>query len=426
MLDSYSFNKFCELLSDEDILRTSTAFGVAKQFQTYIADIKSQVLKELMNRTENQDVFLEFLINEIEKQYYVKDVGINYINKWLKEYNISIDAILEEEDHKEPIFTVLDRHYNDMEPFSKEKDKAFLVQMDFLNYFCCMYANELIEFLRFKIPKVKPQNQAQIPIAKTKPFKDEYLNVFCKEISNERAVRETSFMQLYDYGLTHYRPYLESEITENLLILDKDKKEDYLSYVLDKVTKTPYASIPENFLDQYIKKYDVDLNEFPNFKNKELNEVLNTYYQGIYHATHQEQHNLLCIQIDFYCYASMLEVKKITEFIESKSKKSNTNINLMEEELLEPISKLKWLGKPSQLGFIISSLTDLGYIEAPLRQNGDVNYTQFAKLVKQTFDIDTTENTLSKYLNTDSEKGQEPMRKFEQNGFNIPHRNIVS
>ncbi|SFN38489.1 hypothetical protein SAMN04487989_10179 [Bizionia echini] len=359
MLDSYSFNKFCELLSDEDILRTSTAFGVAKQFQTYIADIKSQVLKELMNRTENQDVFLEFLINEIEKQYYVKDAGINYINKWLKEYNISIDAILEEEDHKEPIFTVLDRHYNDMEPFSKEKDKAFLVQMDFLNYFCCMYANELIEFLRSKIPKVKPQNQAQIPIAKTKPFKDEYLNVFCKEISNERAVRETSFMQLYDYGLTHYRPYLESEITENLLILDKDKKEDYLSYVLDKVTKTPYASIPENFLDQYIKKYDVDLNEFPKFKNKELNEALNTYYQGIYHATHQEQHNLLCIQIDFYCYASMLEVKKIIEFVESKSdKQKETNLIVK-----------KGNSKQLTINQIVLLLQETGFFSHPIIEN---------------------------------------------------------
>ena len=233
-------------------------------------------------------------------------------------------------------------------------------------------------------------------------------------------------MQLYDYGLTHYTPYLESEITENLLILDKDKKEDYLSYVLDKVTKTPFASISNDFIDKYIQEYDVDINDFPNFKNKELNDALETYYQGMHYTTHQEQHKLLCIQIDFYCYASMLEVKKIVEFIETKSVKQNVKNQPIKQGILEPKSKLKWLGKPSHLGFIISSLTDLGYIEAPLRQNGDINYTQFAKLVKQTFDIDTTESTLSKYLNTDSEKGQEPMRKFEQNGFNIPHKNIVS
>lgn len=359
MKDSYSFDKFCDLLSDEDILRTSTAFGVAKKFQSLILDIKSQVLKELMNRTENQDVYLAFLVNEIEKQDYVKDAGINYINSWLKEYSISVDAILEHEDHKEPIFAVLDRHYNDMKPFSVEKDKALLLQTDFLNYFCCLYANQLIEFLKSKKPIAKPQEPAQIPVVNNKPFKDDFLIAFCKEISNERAVKETSFMQLYDSGLTHYRPYLESEITENLLILDKDKKEDYLSYVLDKVTKTPYANISEDFIDQYIKEYDVDINDFPNFKNKKLSEALETYYQGIYHATHQEQHNLLCIQIDFYCYASMLEVKKIVEFVKAKSgKQKETNLNLKKENL-----------KQLTTNQIVLLLQETGFFNHPIIEN---------------------------------------------------------
>ncbi|WP_439152261.1 hypothetical protein [Winogradskyella sp.] len=426
MLDSYSFDKFCELLSDEDILRKSTAFGVAKKFQNFILEIKSQVLKELMNRAENQDVYLEFLINEIEKQDYVKDTGINYINKWLKEYNITIDAILEYEDYRAPIFAVLDRHYNDMEAFSEEKDKAFLVQTDFLNYFCCIYANQLIEFLKSKMPKIKPQKQAQIPNPNAKPFKDEYLNVFCKEINvDERVIKNTSFMQAYDYGITHYRPYLESEITENLLLLDKDKKEDYLEYIKDKVSKTIFADIPEDFIDRWITQYEVDINEFPKFSNKELDQLLSMCYTGYYQEP-KTQDLIEDIQIDFYCYACMLEVKKITEFIESKSEKSNININPMKEEISEPISRLKWIGKPSQLGFIISSLVDLGYIEAPLKIDGEINYTQFAKLVNQTFDVNTTESTLSKYLNTDSEKGQEPMRKFKQNGFNIPHIKTVS
>jgi len=426
MVDNYSFDKFCELLSDEDILRTSTAFGVAKKFQNYILDIKSQVLKELMNRTENKDVYLEFLINEIEKQDYVKEAGVNYIEKWLKEYNIKIDAILEYEDRNEPIFTVLDRHYNDMTPFSEEKDKAFLVQTDFLNYFCCMYANELIEFLKSKKPKEITQKIKEMPVVNNKPFKDEYLIAFCNEINNDREIKNTSFMQLYDYGITHYRPYLESEITENLLIIDVEKKEDYLSYVLDKINKTPFASIPEDFIDDWLKKYNANRSEFPNFKNQELNEALETYYASMHITTHKEQNFLLDIQTDFFCYASMLEVKKAIEFIETKSEMSNDNFNQMQVGIMETVPRLKWVGKPSQLGFIISSLVDLGYIEAPLKIDGEINYTQFAKLVKQTFDVNTTENTLSKYLNQDSDKGQEPMRKFEQNGFNIPHIKSVS
>jgi hypothetical protein len=222
-----------------------------------------------------------------------------------------------------------------------------------------LYANQLIEFLKSKKPKAKPQEPAQIPIVNNKPFKDEYLTAFCKEISNERAVKETSFMQLYDYGLTHYTPYLESEITENLLILDNDKKEDYLSYVLDKVTKTPYASISEDFIDQYMKEYDVDINDFPNFKNKELNEALETYYQGMHHTTHQEQHNLLCIQIDFYCYASNLEVKKIVEFVETKSgKQKETNLKLKKENL-----------KQLTVNQIVLLLQETGFFNHPIIEN---------------------------------------------------------
>mgnify|MGYP003675137502 CR=1 FL=1 len=357
MVDDYSFNKFCELLSDEAILKTSTAFGVAKQFQNYIADIKSQVLKELMNRTENQDVYLDFLINEIEKQEYVKDAGLNYIERWLKEYDTTIEKVLEHSNYKSPIYTVLDRHYDDMEPFSEEKDKAHLVQTDFLNYFCSLYANELVEFLESKKPK--PNTQAVIPPTNNKPFKDEYLIAFCKEISNERAIKETSFMQLYDYGITHYGPYLESEITENLLLLDKDKKEDYLNYVLDKISKTPYANIPEDFIDKWLKEYNADISEFPNFTNKKLNEDLETYYQGLHHTTHQEQHHLLSIQIDFYCYPAMLEVKKIVAFIETKSgKQKETPLTVKQEN-----------SKQLTVNQIVLLLQEIGFFNHPKIEN---------------------------------------------------------
>ena len=88
--------------------------------------------------------------------------------------------------------------------------------------------------------------------------------------------------------------------------------------------------------------------------------------------------------------------------------------------------KLKWIGKPSQLGFIIGKLAELGYIEAPTHKSGDINYTYFAKLVKSTFECQTTEASLSKYLNLESDKGQETVRKFEDNKFNMPHLKVIS
>ena len=47
-------------------------------------------------------------------------------------------------------------------------------------------------------------------------------------------------------------------------------------------------------------------------------------------------------------------------------------------------------------------------------------------IFKNTFDVETTESTLSKYLNLESEKGSETVRKFNDNGFDIPHLKTIS
>lgn len=317
MTDNYSFNKFCDLLSNSTILKKSTASGVSKQFQTYILDIKSQVLKELVSLKENKNDYLEYLINEIERQEYIKEADIKYVDKWLKEYNTTIEEILKYDDYRAPIYVVLDRHYNDMRAFSPEKDKAFLVQSAFLNYFCCLYADELITFL---------ESKKQIKVIETKVstkpiqmiFKDEYLKTFCKEVSEERVIRETSFLRVYECSITHYAPYLETEIVENLLHIPNDKKEDYINLVIDKLSKTPYANLPDNFIDKWLDKYNVEISEFPNFSNKELSDLLQKNYTGYYQES-KTQDLIEDIQIDFYCYASKLEVKKMIDFAKNKS-----------------------------------------------------------------------------------------------------------
>jgi hypothetical protein len=88
--------------------------------------------------------------------------------------------------------------------------------------------------------------------------------------------------------------------------------------------------------------------------------------------------------------------------------------------------KIEWSGKASQLGYIFSKLAELDYLSPPRREDGEPNYTQFAKKVMQIFKIKTTEGTLSKYLNLNSEKAQETHRTFEKAKFNIPHKKEVS
>jgi hypothetical protein len=88
--------------------------------------------------------------------------------------------------------------------------------------------------------------------------------------------------------------------------------------------------------------------------------------------------------------------------------------------------KLKWIGKKAHLGFIIGTLTDLGYIQGPERLNGEINYSEFARNILEVFDCDTTEGTLSKYLNVTSDKSEEVLRNFKNSDFHIPHSKDVS
>ena len=254
MKDTY-FSKFCEMIDDIDILSKSTAFGVMIDFQQCIKEIKSETLSELLEKGDNKNDYLDFKINEVEKQSYSKNADINFIKKWIDKYQFRLTDLFNNSIQDNPIYILISSHYKELEKYSEETLNVYYLQLDFYQYFCKHYADELIAFF------------------------------------------------------------------------------------------------------------------------------------------------------------------------ESRKNKVASNSDIISNEINETI---KWIGKPSQLGFIIGKLAELGYIETPVKPNGDTNYTQFANLVNNTFDVSTTKDTLSKYLNLESEKGQETERKFAKNGFKIPHIKEIS
>lgn len=193
--------------------------------------------------------------------------------------------------------------------------------------------------------------------------------------------------------LTNFKFSLITEIEDNLLFLQKNQAEIYL----DKL------NLKMRSLQETLNEEEKNINTtglvsfigYEDFKNKELQQILEN--------------------IKFSIQSKRRAIDSVLKIID-------TNIVFYSNGA----NKLKWIAKPSQLGFVIGMLADLEYLDVPRRQNGDINYTQFANLVNQTFDVETTSATLSKYLNLDSEKAQETYRKFKDAGFNIPHKNIVS
>ncbi|WP_299767359.1 hypothetical protein [uncultured Dokdonia sp.] len=88
--------------------------------------------------------------------------------------------------------------------------------------------------------------------------------------------------------------------------------------------------------------------------------------------------------------------------------------------------KIKWLGKRTHIGYVFSKLAQEGYIETPKLKNGEVNYTAFARLIKQLFEVDVSEGTLRKYLNPLDSKFEENQNTFEKENFHLPNIKLVN
>lgn len=183
-----------------------------------------------------------------------------------------------------------------------------------------------IQFLQNKLEQLERSSKKESIKIKSATTQNQYLEAFCKSISNERELNDTSFMQLYDYVITHFTSYLKNEISENLLSIDDHKARIYLNYVRKKISETPYFQIKDNIIDKWLKEYDVDIVNFPNFENKELDKILRAFHGG-YHLTEQDSEKIWNIQIEFYVYSCMIEAKKIITFIDSLILDENPKAN---------------------------------------------------------------------------------------------------
>lgn len=320
-MENTYFNYFCELLDNNTPLDEYTANSLYYKLKfEIIQPLKSEINKNLMIAEDDskRKYYLMFLLSEIERQNYIKDAGLNYIEKHLETYNVQLQDVLDFKlSTTNPDFyhKIIDVHYKSLRKFSPEKDEAFLVQSDFVNYFCKIMADEIISFINDRLKqlntKVEPQ---QVEVIK-EPFKKVYLEEFCKALNNENILKDNNFILVFTNTILHFAPYLQEEIKENLINLDQVKQGLYIDIVKNKIQNTSYYNFNENLINNWLKKYNEEKKDFPYFNKGELYEVLKryAYYQEL---TYKEHSFLEDIQIDFFQYGSMLEAKKMIEFID--------------------------------------------------------------------------------------------------------------
>jgi hypothetical protein len=105
----------------------------------------------------------------------------------------------------------------------------------------------------------------------------------------------------------------------------------------------------------------------------------------------------------------VLELTKIQQLV----------YDLKEAKEINP--KIKWNGKKTHIGYFLGTLAINGFIEAPKNKNGEINFTAYAKLIKQNFDVDVDQDSLRKYLNPEDDKHQENKNSFDKAKSYIPN-----
>lgn len=425
-MDDSNISKLSIIISIHEPPYSNSAYAIITDLQNTVNGVKSDILLAL-NNNSNYEILFQYVNHKLASFDYPKKPNYSAINNWLDKFELSIEDVLKGNITKNQFDEIIDirTDFEFTAPVYESKydfKEIIEIQKEFVKFFKYYFVDHLLTFmkdLRQKIESTKSNKSTNTEIKSHKPFKEEYLITFCESIDYQN-IKEVGFTALYE-SIQHYTPYLESEILENISILPNDKVKDYLQFVIDKIQKTPYYNFNPDILSKWVTKYNLDLSKFPCYDNRELREILDDLYDD-YEKTPAENQLMLSIQTDFFCYAAMLEAKYMVNYVEELIEQRTPQLEILNDNS----NKLKWIGKPSQLGFIVAHLVEMGYIEAPLKRDGEINYTQFAKHVKQTFNVDTTEASLQKYLNINSDKGQEPFNKFLKNDFNIPHIKTVS
>ena len=333
-----NLDNYCKLLKTE-IFEKDTVYKILEKFKYYLPKVKSEILTNCLNFEVDKKIeYLNFVSSEINSLNIIKSVDSNLLEKWLKLFDISFSTVLNSNIDKQDIHIYLDSDYAayEEEEFDviKRKD-IFKFQETFFYAFRHHFSIEIINFCIENKSNFSKKTSEVTNIHKS--FKDEYLIAFKKAIIDEKQIKETCFDLVYQ-GIIHYVPYLENEVMENLLLLNTDKKDDYLNFAIDTLKKTEFSDYNEEVIAKWLEKYNSPISEFPHFKNEELKHWLNRYYNG-YADDPKDYDFILDIQIDFYCYAAGLEAQKMIAFLESKKStalKSSDNQSPTYE-------KLKWI-----------------------------------------------------------------------------------
>lgn len=199
-----------------------------------------------------------------------------------------------------------------------------------------------------------------------------------------------------------------------------DVQSRYYSKIIDCENIYNSTEIPLRRLDldelPINKEYITMIKKWYDFEEEIKIEANN--YESFYHIGFHTRRFKVLSYLPFSLWH--ISVKFIDDLIKVKQ------IIEQQQEINLGFQRIKWIGKRTHIGFIMGTLALEGYIDTPKLKSGDVNYTAFSKLIKQSFDTEVGEDTLRKYLNPDDEKFKESKIIFEKEKYLLPNVKLVT
>lgn len=313
---------FCELLDDNLPLDGSTALSFYHKLKfECMPKLKSEISKNLISTETNSEHYLDFVINEIKIQDYQKNVDLAALKRHFERREVSENQIIDVLNFNldkidRDFYRLLNTEYKSFQPFSPEKDEAFQIQTDLVYYVCSSCANEMINHCKSKFSKAVEKSE---PFMKDENQKinHEYLEVFCQSISEVSELQTTSLWMLWETSISHFTSYLIAEINEKLVLIDFNKRDDYLEFLIERIFQTPFASFKDDIIAGWLKMYDSSAENFPQNIKPELQKKLNTFSQAR-HLEPTESLHLQDMQNDFFVHLAREEAQKIIAFLEKK------------------------------------------------------------------------------------------------------------
>lgn len=331
-MDTEKLDLFCEIYDDDTLLKKKSVIDVMLDLQTKTKDLQSVMYAPFFGSSvenENNDIVIYDAINKLR---YDRGASIEYIEKWLNEFKIDIDDILEYKFVSNEIGKFINVKYIDFKGTAEEIRKAHLIQVEFLDYFLKLYADNI---LKRSDPFKSISNKNEWKQIKLVGIDVEYLNDFCKSIFNESLATKSNNRS----NIKELAYKLEVEINENIINTSDNKIESYLHRVivaLNERQKDILFSV--DHMDKWISKFEINLDDFPDFKNEKLNIILNKKYSGS-HISVEERREVFQIQSVFYFYTSLVVTNKLISFLNSRSNKQPDDINEIKNKVVKFDSK---------------------------------------------------------------------------------------